>query len=633
MIPKSAVYILLAVSLLLFLPKLGMPLLDPDEGLYAEIAREMVTRGDWVIPHVNGLPYLEKPPLYFWLTASTFWLFGLSEWATRLWSAISALGTVLLTWRIGRRLYGAQAGLLAGVVVATVVGNALYVRRASTDQLFVFCLTLAIYGFLRDAERPDRGRSRFLPVYVGAGLSVLAKGFIGLVFPVLIIGLGVLAARGLGTRRQMPLSWPDLNLPRGLAVFLAITVPWHALVAWRSPGLFNFYVVDNHLLRFLNARRYVEDDVPSSTVAFLVASFLWAFPWSVFVLARRASGSSRRGSDAERPAQDPAGREPDSSRYARWRPVIVIWLVVIVGLFAASRFKHEYYALPAFPALAVLVGAAWAGGRDIGRWLVIGLVGCGAVGVWALWIGSALTPGQALTGLAELNAYYRILRDQGAAFPFPSARPFGELLQWLGVVLIAGWGLATLCWFRAWRRGAFVALVGVAGVITVLIFRLLDVVEPNHSVKETARALVAQAGPADVLVVEGTLEYSPALPFYTGRQFSMVNGALNYFSIAASLPEADGLFLTTAELVRLWNGPRRVFLVVRRPRGQSVVAALPAARVHELGRYGSRWLYSNRASSIIHVDIHRESTELSTEISARHRSPLGRSRNNRVSQM
>jgi len=370
--------------------------------------------------------------------------------------------------------------------------------------------------------------------------------------------------------------------------------------------------VDNHLLRFLNARRYVEDDVPSSTLAFLVASFLWAFPWSVFALARRGSDSSRRAQDLPRP-------EPSSSQYARWRPVIVIWLVAIVGLFAASRFKHEYYALPAFPALAVLVGAAWASGRDIGRWLVIGLVGCGAVGFWALWTGAALTPGKALAGLAELNAYYRILRDQGAAFPFPSARPFGELLQWLGIVLIAGWGLATLCWFRAWRRGAFVALVGVAGVITVLIFRLLDVVEPIHSVKETAEAIVTQAGPNDVLVVEGTLEYSPALPFYTGRQFSMVNGALNYFSIAASLPEADGLFLSTEEFIRLWEGPRRVFLVVRRPRGQSVVAALPAARVHELGRYGSRWLYSNRDRTLIHVDIHRNSTEIST----RDRRPRG----------
>ena len=565
MIPKSVVYILLALGLLFFLPKLGMTLLDPDEGLYAEIPLEMVTSGDWIIPHVNGLPYLEKPPLYFWLTALTFELFGPSEWATRLWSAIAALGTVLLTWRIGRRLYGAPAGFMAGVVMASLVGNALYVRRASTDQLFVFCLTLAMYGFLRDAERPDRGRARFLLFYVGAALAVLAKGFIGLVFPVLIVGLGLAVVRRLG--------WRELNLLRGAALVLAIAVPWHVLVAWRSPALFNFYVVDNHLLRFLNARRYVEDDVPASTLAFLVASFLWAFPWSVFVLAQR---------------------EPDRSPAARWRPVVVIWLGAIVGLFALSRFKHEYYALPAFPALAVLVGGAWASGRDIGRWLVIGLLGCGVVGLWALWVGAGLTPTETLTGLAELNAYYRILRDQAAPLPFPSARPFGQLLQWLGLVLLVGWGLATLCWLAARRRAAFVALVGVAGVITVLIFRLLDVVEPMHSVKETARAITARAEPGDVLLVEGTLEYSPALPFYTGRRFAMVNGALNYFSIAASLPEAGGLFMSTADLLRLWDGPQRVFLVVRRPRGQSVVAVLPAARVHEVGRYGSRWLYSNR---------------------------------------
>jgi hypothetical protein len=134
----------------------------------------------------------------------------------------------------------------------------------------------------------------------------------------------------------------------------------------------------------------------------------------------------------------------------------------------------------------------------------------------------------------------------------------------------------------------------VAGVITVLIFRLLDVVEPQHSVKEIARAITAQAGPADVLVVEGTLEYSPALPFYTGRRFAMVNGAVDYFSVVASLPEARGVFMGTGDLIRLWEGPQRVFLVVRRPRGQSVVAALPAAQVHELGRFGSRWLYANR---------------------------------------
>src|SRR2546422_615263 len=298
-----------------------MPLLDPDEGLYAAIAQEMLSRADWVIPHVNGLPYLEKPPLYFWLTAATMWLVGPTEWAVRVWSALAALGTVLLTWRMGRRLYGAPAGFLAGIALATMIGNALYVRKASTDQLFVFCLTLAMYGFLRDVERPDRGWTRFLLLYVGAALGVLAKGFLGLMFPMLIVGIGLAWVR--------PLSLGELNPLRGAALLAAIAVPWHVLAARSSPTLFSFYLLDNHLLRFLNARRFVEDDVPISTLGFLVTSFLWAFPWGVFVLARS---------------------EPDPSPAARWRPVIVAWALAIVGLFALSQFKHEYYALPAFPA-------------------------------------------------------------------------------------------------------------------------------------------------------------------------------------------------------------------------------------------------------------------------------------------
>jgi 4-amino-4-deoxy-L-arabinose transferase-like glycosyltransferase len=109
MISKFAVYILLALSAPFLFVKLGMPFLDPDEGLYATIVQVMVSRGDWVMPHANGLPYLEKPPLYFWLTSLTFGLFGASEWATRLWSALAARGTVILIWRIGRRLYGARS--------------------------------------------------------------------------------------------------------------------------------------------------------------------------------------------------------------------------------------------------------------------------------------------------------------------------------------------------------------------------------------------------------------------------------------------------------------------------------------------------------------------------------------------
>src|SRR5438132_1597804 len=367
--------LLLVVALPLLLIELDLPFLDPDEGLYGDIAREMLTSRDWVVPSFNGLPYLEKPPLYFWLSTLTLRLDGDGEWALRIWSSLSARGTVLFAWRMGRRLHGPAAGVMAGLILASTAGYALYVRKASTDFLFVFCLTLALYGFVRDAVRHDRRPTRFLVFYAGAALALLAKGLIGVAFPVLIAGITLLR-----TRR---LTLADVNLGRGAPVF------------------------------------------------------------------------------------------------------------------------------------AVMVGAAWAGRRDVGRFMVPGLLGCVAVGVAALWLGARLTPSQAFAGLAELNVYYRILRDQGAPFPFESVRPFARLLQGLGATLIIGWTIASVCWWRGWPRTAFAALAAEGAVIAALIVALLHVVEPHHSAKPVARAIVARAGTGDVVAHEGSLEYSAALPCYT----------------------------------------------------------------------------------------------------------------------
>ncbi len=561
----TSALLLLAVSLPFLFAHLGFPLLDPDEGLYASIPREMLVGHDWVVPHVNGIPYIEKPPLYFWLTAAAMAVFGTADWVPRLWAALSALGTVLLTWRIGRRLHDDTAGVIAGVALATCVGEVLFVRRASTDMVFTACLTLAMYGFVRDAERPDRGRTRFILVYLGAALAVLAKGLVGVVFVVVILVVAMAWTRRLRAR--------DLNLARGALLFLAVTLPWHVAVAWRSGTLFWFYTIDNHVLRFLNARTFREDDVPISTVGFFVATFLWVFPWGVFVLGRP------RATD---------------DRDAGWRVVPVVWAAAVLGLFALSRFKHEYYGVPAFPALAILAGAAWASARDIGVWLRIALAGCGVVGAWAIWVGARLTPDQALWGLAQLNVYYRMLREQGIAFPFSSPRPLGHLLEALGVTLIVGWTAAAIAWTKGARRVALACVLGVAAFIAVLLVDLLDVVEAHHAVAPLARAIVARAGPDDAVVYEGDLEYAPSLPFYTGRRVLLVNGALGYFEFASRLPESRGVFLGPADLAALWNGPHRVFLVIREPGLDSVVHALPTEHVHALGRFGSRALFSNR---------------------------------------
>jgi 4-amino-4-deoxy-L-arabinose transferase-like glycosyltransferase len=560
--------LILLVAVPLLFGALGVSFLDPDEGLYADIPQRMLNDADWILPRFNGLPYLEKPPIYYWIAAAALGLAGPAEWAVRLGSAVTALGTALLAWRIGARLYGPDAGLRAGIALATTAGFALYVRKASTDFVFVFCLALALYGFLRDVERPDRGATRFLLFYAGAALSVLTKGLIGVLFPVAIV-----AVTWLWVRQPVRGS---LNLGRGVALFAAIALPWHLVVGWREPGLMWFYIVDNQILRFLHLREFLEDDVPVSALGLLLVSFVWFFPWSVFALAR--------------PAADGRGG------VAAWRPLLVVWALVVIAFFMASRSKLEYYALPAFPALAVRVGAAWSGGRGVGRWFVAGITGCALVGLAVWWLGAHLTPAQALAGLAELNVYYRILRDQGLGFPFTSAAPFGTLLQALGVTLVVGWVIAGACWWTRRRGAAFAALASVGVVIAVLIVRLLHVVEPHHSAEAVSEAILARAGAADVVAHEGSLEYSAALPFYTGRRIVVVNGARGDLDISSRRPEARGWFVDGAGLAARWRGDERVFLVTQRPRPQSVVAALPADGVHELGRFGSRWLYSNRGN-------------------------------------
>jgi 4-amino-4-deoxy-L-arabinose transferase-like glycosyltransferase len=554
--------LIVMVSVPLLFTALGFELLDPDEGLYADIARTMYLTGDWVLPRFNGLPYLEKPPLLFWLTALT--LRGeTAEWPLRLWSALAALGTVLLTWRIGRHLYGGQAGLLAGVAMATMAGNALYVRKLSTDFLSVFCLTLVMYGLTRDVARPQAGRGRFLWCYAGAALGLLTKGLIGLVFPVLIVGLTLAWTRALRMR--------ELNLTWGSVLFASIALPWHVLAAWREPALFHFYLVDNQILRFLGARAFLEDDVPLSTLGFLVVSFVWLFPWSVFVLASRAP-------QAAAPA-------------AAWQSLAVIWALVVVAFFAVSRSKLEYYAVPAFPAVAVLAGAAWAGARDIGRWLAVALAGVVAVAIGAVWIAARLTPEQTLFGLAEFNVYYRILRDQQLGLPYASVEAFARLLQGLAVVLVVGWAAAAVCWRYGWRRASFACVTGVGAGIAALMIVLLYVVEPHHSAKAVSAAIVARTRADDLVAHEGSLEYSAALPFYTGRRFIVVDGARGDLDIASRLPEAAGYFVDRDGMAALWAGPRRVLLVTQRPRPRSVVATLPSTVM--IGQFGSRWLYSN----------------------------------------
>jgi 4-amino-4-deoxy-L-arabinose transferase-like glycosyltransferase len=540
-------------------------LLDPDEGLYAAIASEMLVTGEWIIPHFNGLPYLEKPPLYFWLTAISMMIFGFSELAVRLWSALPALGSALLTWRIGDLLYGKRAGLVSALIFVSCAGIILYVRKASTDFLLVFSITLAMYGFIRDSLLERKSPTGFLLVYLGAALGLLSKGLIALVFPTLTICLSVWWLKSVRLR--------ELNLARGLTLFAVIVLPWHVVAAWRNLDHFWFYLVDNQILRFLNLRAFIEDDVQISALGFLIVSFIWLFPWGMFLFYRRTY----------------VGLFSPPERVA-----LPIWALVVVGFFLLSRSRLEYYMLPAFPALAVLIGGLWTGGHNLLPILRVAAILCTVAGMIFLWLGENLTPSLALFGLAELNVYYRIVRDQGLAFPFSSAQEFGTLLQWLGSVLIVGWGLALLAWSRGSAALSFSSLFVTAGVIGILIVKLLYLIEPHHSTKTVSQVISASSRDDDVIIHEGSLEYSAALPFYTGRRVVVFDGQRGDLDFASRLPEAKGWFLDREQLFNIWQGPRRVFFVTPREPRASVVADLPRNEVHLIGHYNSRRLYSNR---------------------------------------
>jgi hypothetical protein len=212
----------------------------------------------------------------------------------------------------------------------------------------------------------------------------------------------------------------------------------------------------------------------------------------------------------------------------------------------------------------------------------------------AIWVGTGLTRDQAAAGLAELNVYYRILRDQGLPFPFSSARPFSLLLQVLGAGLVVGWSLSMFLWLRRGRSAAFGVLLCLAGVIAGLIFSLLRVVEPHHSAKEVSMAITSEANHGDLVVHEGSLEYSGSLPFYTGRRIVVLNGKRGDLDFSSRLPEARGWFLGTQDLADIWAGSERVFLVTQKPMEKSALSSIPASNIHQIGQYGSRSLYSNQ---------------------------------------
>ena len=304
------------------------PLFNPDEGRYAEIPREMLSGGDWVIPHLNGIAYIEKPPLQYWATALSLRVFGLNEFAARLYTALCALATLAVAGLAARRLWGAAAALRAAAVLSSMLLFVALGQLLTLDMSLTLYMTCALAGFLLAQSGGAAERRWMLLAWAATALGVLTKGLVAAAVPAAVLVLYSLYARDFA-------PWRRLHAAGGLPLFAAIAVPWHWLAARRLPDFLQFFFVHEHLKRYLTPSADREEVWWFFGAVFLLGSA----PWTLSALRALAVGW-RRG----------APRGQFNPTLFLW-----IWVVFVCVFFSLSDSKLIPYILPAMPALALLI--------------------------------------------------------------------------------------------------------------------------------------------------------------------------------------------------------------------------------------------------------------------------------------
>ena len=306
----------------------GAALFEPDEGRNAEKAREILLLSDWVTPHENFHPVLDKPIFFYWLIALAYKCFGISEWSARLPSALTALGCVALVYFFARDHWGKAQALWSSLILLTCMEFFLLARIVIFDMPLTFLLTLALCAFYRASHSDDVNRRRVLCLlmYSAIGAATLIKGLIGVVVPAMVIFCYLLLTKQWSVLRR-------LYLVPGAFIFRAIVLPWYLEVGARHEGYLHYYFWDEHFGRFASE----EFDRSQPWYYFILVGLIGFFPWTL-LWPLMASGFRRRACD-------------DKTLF------LLLWAGVTLIFFSASKSKLPHYILPIFPALAILTAS------------------------------------------------------------------------------------------------------------------------------------------------------------------------------------------------------------------------------------------------------------------------------------
>jgi len=479
--------LLLAVTAGLYLPGLGMPSLwDIDEGNNASCAREMLESDNWIRPTFNYGLRVDKPALLYWLQIGAYRTFGVSEFSARLPSALASMLIVLLVYELGRRLFDAGSGLVAGLVLASALLFCGSAHFANPDALLNACTVLTLLLFWSSFARGSNDWMMWTGLSMGLGF--LAKGPVAVVLPLAVIGLFLLWNRQL--RRFV-----GVQMLAGMLLWIAVAVPWFALVGAETKGEFlrGFFLTHNV------GRFSAPMEGHSGPVFYHGASLILGFlPWSSFLglAAWNAWREGRKVADA------------DENRAAAVR-FLVCWIAVYFVFFSFSRTKLPNYILPLYPAVAILIG------RFLERWRR----GEIAVAGWALKTSLVCW---ALVGVGLAAG----LLVAGGTIPVPRLRhvlPGMENSAFLGLLPLLGAAAAWWCLRRQSRDGAIGVLHVSAALFTLGLFTWGASAVDAH---KAPRDLVAQAEakqPEREIRIGCYEWFQPSLVFYCEREVKRFN--------------------------------------------------------------------------------------------------------------
>jgi 4-amino-4-deoxy-L-arabinose transferase-like glycosyltransferase len=556
----ASLLVVLLIASVIYLSSVFSPpsLMDDTDAVEAQIGRNMLTSGDYVTARLDGVVYLEKTPLSWWVMDIFYKIFGFRDWAARLATALTAIALVWLTGAFANWAFGKLPGFYAGLVMATCVGLWLFTRILIPDVMLVFVIALAMWAFLRvfDEEETHPAAWAWL-FYVSLGLGLMLKSLIGVVFPIAAAMLFLLFTRQLFSWT----TWKRMRPISGTLILLLIAAPWHVLAtlhnppyfAWTlksMPGHFHgflwFFLINEQLLRFLNLR-YPRDYDTVPRVWFWLFHLIWLFPWSVY-LAAVARLSFK--------PQDRAGRT---------RLLALCWIGFILVFFTFST-TQEYYSMPAYPAFALLLGCAMAAE---GVWVRRGTLALSIVsGIAALACFSVLvavrhvpTPGDITAALSVHPNAYKLSLGHMEDLTIDS---FAYLR--LPLVLAAiGFLLGCVGAFRAKKADSSFRSYLAAALMMVIFFQAARLAmvrfDPLLSSRDFARVILSS--PPGEIILDHNYYWFSSVPFYTDRPVLLLNGRWQNLEYGSNAPNTPDVFIDDSRLKRMWFDSQRYYLIAR----------------------------------------------------------------------